>query len=100
MDNYATHQRSEVEPWPAANSPIHTHFTPTSGAWRNLVEVWFGIIERQAVGRGGFRSVRDLNAKIHRFVDGWNDRCHSFVWIKAAGQVLGKAGRQTSATPR
>jgi DNA-directed RNA polymerase specialized sigma24 family protein len=31
---------------------IQVHFTPTSGSWLNLVEVWFGIIERQAVRRG------------------------------------------------
>lgn len=30
----------------------------------NLVEIWFGIIERQAIHRGTFTSVRDLNAKI------------------------------------
>ena len=49
------------------------HFTPTSGSWLNLVEVWFGIITRQAIRRGTFRSVKDLNAKIRAFIDGWND---------------------------
>jgi hypothetical protein len=39
------------------------HFTPTSASWLNLVEVWFGIIERQAIGRGTFHSVTDLNAR-------------------------------------
>src|SRR5665647_3309691 len=48
MDNYATHKRVEVRDWLAANPRITTHFTPTSGSWLNLVEVWFGIIERQA----------------------------------------------------
>src|SRR3954453_1360319 len=26
---------------------VQVHFTPTLGSWLNLVEVWFGIIERQ-----------------------------------------------------
>ena len=56
----------------------------------NLVEVWFGIIERQAIHRGTFGSVRDLNAKIRAFIDGWNDRCHPFVWTKTADQILKK----------
>jgi hypothetical protein len=30
----------------------------------NLVEVWFGIVERQAIRRGVFKSVKDLNTKI------------------------------------
>jgi hypothetical protein len=38
---------------------IHVHFTPTSGSWLNLVEVWFSIIERQAIHHGSFPSVRD-----------------------------------------
>jgi hypothetical protein len=45
----------------------------------NLVEVWFGIVERQAIRRGVFKSVRDLNTKIRAFIDGWNDRAHPFV---------------------
>jgi transposase len=49
MDNYATHKRIEVRDWLAANPRIHIHFTPTSGSWMKLVEVWFGIIEKQAI---------------------------------------------------
>jgi transposase len=94
MDNYAAHKRVEVLGWLAANPRIQVHFTPTSGSWLNLVEVWFGIIERQAIRRGTFGSVRDLNAKIRAFVDGWNDRCHPFVWTKTADEILKKANRQ------
>jgi len=96
MDNYATHKRVEVRDWLAANPRITTHFTPTSGSWLNLVEVWFGIIERQAIRRGSFHSVRDLNAKIRAFVTGWNDRRHPFVWTKTADDILKKANRQTT----
>jgi transposase len=96
MDNYATHKKAEVRDWLAANPRIHVHFTPTSGSWLNLVEVWFGIIERQAIHRGSFGSVKDLNAKIRAFIDGWNDRCHPFVWTKTAEQILKKANRKAS----
>ena len=68
MDNYAAHKRVEVRDWLAANPRIHVHFTPTSGSWLNLVEVWFGIIERQAIRRGSFPSVRDLMIKIRAFI--------------------------------
>ena len=47
MDNYAAHKRPEVKAWLKANPRIHVHFTPTSASWLNLVEVWFGIIERK-----------------------------------------------------
>jgi transposase len=100
MDNYAAHKRVEVRNWLAANPRIHVHFTPTSGSWLNLVEVWFGIIERQAIHRGTFGSVKDLNAKIRAFINGWNDRCHPFVWTKTPEQILQKANRQTSSNTR
>ena len=63
MDNYAAHKHPKVNAWLAANPRIQVHFTPTSGSWLNLVEVWFGIIERQAIHRGTFASVRDLMIK-------------------------------------
>jgi len=99
MDNYATHKRVEIRDWLAANPRIHVHFTPTSGSWMNLVEVWFGIIERQAIRRGTFTSVKDLTSKIRAFINGWNDRAHPFVWTKTADQILSEADRKkTSAT--
>jgi transposase len=97
MDNYATHKRVEVRDWLAANPRIHAHFTPTSGSWLNLVEVWFGIIERQAIRRGVFPSVRDLTTKIRAFITGWNRRKHPFIWTKTPDQILAKIKRkQTS----
>jgi len=97
MDNYATHKRVEVRDWLTANPRIHAHFTPTSGSWLNLVEVWFGIIERQTIRRGVFPSVRDLTTKIRAFITGWNRRKHPFIWTKTPDQILTKIKRkQTS----
>ncbi|WP_441411002.1 hypothetical protein [Arthrobacter sp. 2MCAF15] len=39
-----------------------------------MVEIWFGIIERQAIHRGTFTSVTDLMRKIRQFITGWNKR--------------------------
>jgi hypothetical protein len=60
----------------------------------NLVEVFFAIIERQALRRGDFTSVAELVAAIRRFGDGWNQRCQPFCWVKDADQILGKLTRQ------
>jgi transposase len=98
MDNYAAHKRIEIRDWLAANPRVHVHFTPTSASWMNLVEVWFGIIERQAIHRGTFGSVKDLTGAIGAFIDGWNDRAHPFVWTKPADQILAKANRQKTST--
>jgi transposase len=99
LDNYGTHTHATVTAWLARHPRIQLHFTPTSASWMNLVEVFFGIITRQAIRRGSFPSVGDLTAAIRRFVDGWNQRCQPFVWVKDADDIMVKATRKrTSGT--
>jgi len=61
-----------------------------------MVEIWFAIIERQAIRRGTFASVKELNAKIRIFIDGWNDPARPFIWTKTAEQIIAKAKRPTT----
>jgi DDE superfamily endonuclease/Winged helix-turn helix len=93
VDNYATHKHPNVVAWLARNPRITLHFTPTSGSWLNMVEIFFGIITRQAIRRGTFTSVKDLIAAIGVFIDGWNERCEPFVWTKTADQIIPHATR-------
>jgi len=100
VDNYATHKHPAVQAWLARNPRITLHFTPTSGSWLNMVEIFFGIITRQAIRRGTFTSVKDLITAIENFIDGWNDRCHPFTWTKTADELLphSRPGKRTSFT--
>jgi transposase len=105
LDNYGTHKHPEIRRWLARpeNQRITLHFTPASCSWLNMVEVFFGIITRQAIRRGSFRSVRELTGAIGAFIDACNDRCQPFTWTKDAEQLLAKIkpGRQrTNATRR
>jgi transposase len=98
-DNYATHKHPKVNAWLARNPRITLHFTPTSGSWLNMVEIFFGIITRQNIRRGSFRSVRELIESITGFIDGWNERCEPFTWTKDADTIISKAHRKiTSST--
>jgi transposase len=99
-DNYATHKHPAVAAWLARNPRISLHFTPTSGSWLNLVEIFFGIITRQAIRRGSFGSVRELIEAITRFIDGWNQRCQPFIWTKDADTILAKANRKPTSNTR
>ena len=99
-DNYATHKHPAVQAWLAKHPRVRMHFTPTSGSWLNLVEVFFGIITRQAIRRGTFTSVKDLIAAIETFIDAWNDRCQPFVYTKTADEILTKANRKVTSNTR
>jgi transposase len=100
VDNYATHKHPAVRAWLARNPRITLHFTPTSASWLNMVEIFFGIITRQAIRRSSFVSVAELKAAIGRFIDGWNERCSPFVWTKTADEILAHArpSKRTSFT--
>ncbi|HET7602527.1 MAG TPA: IS630 family transposase, partial [Gemmatimonadales bacterium] len=60
LDNSSTHSTPAVKTWLRAHPRIHFHFTPTGASWLNMVEAWFGLLTRQSVRRGSFRSVRAL----------------------------------------
>ncbi|HEX8863173.1 MAG TPA: IS630 family transposase [Actinomycetes bacterium] len=94
LDNYHTHKHDDINRWLARHPRITLHFTPTSGSWLNLVEVFFGIITRQAIRRGSFDSVKQLVAKIRTFIDGWNQRCQPFTWTKTPEEILPHATRK------
>ena len=100
LDNYATHKHPEIRRWLADNPRVTLHFTPTSCSWLNMVEIFFGIITRQAIRRGTFRSAKDLTTAIGAFIDAYNDRCQPFTWTKTADEILSKAtgGQRTSFT--
>ena len=66
-DNYGTHKHPNQGL--ASQEPAdHLHFTPTSGSWLNLVEIFFGIITRQAIRRGTSPASRTSSPRssIHR----------------------------------
>jgi DDE superfamily endonuclease len=93
LDSHDTHTHPRVRTWLARNPRIRLHFTSTSASWMNLVEVFFGIITRQAIRRGAFTSVADLVQAIRVFIDAWNQRCQPFSWTKTPQQILAKARR-------
>jgi transposase len=90
LDNYAAHKQPKVRDWLAANPRVILHFTPFGCSWLNMVEIFFGIITRQAIRRGTFTSVKDLTAAIGRFIDAYNGRCQPFTWTKDADELIAK----------
>ena len=97
LDNVSTHKTPAVRAWLQQNPRIAFHFTPTSASWMNQVETWFGILTRQAIRRGSFRSVKELVARIEAFTESWNSGALPFAWVKTADEILAKAVRKRPA---
>ncbi len=88
VDNYQTHKTQIIKRWLLKRPRFHLHFTPTSSSWLNLVERWFGALTEKQLRRGVFRSTRELEDTILRYVDITNHDPKPFVWTKSADQIL------------
>ena len=69
------------------------HYTPTYASWLNQVEIWFNVITQKAIRRAPFKSVKELTAKIDRFVEQYNTDFRAFVWKSTADSILEKIQR-------
>jgi transposase len=86
-DNYATHKHANVNAWLAENPRVTLHFTPTSCSWLNMVEIFFGIITKQAIRRGSFHSVDDLEATISTYIASYNERATPFICVSGHAKL-------------
>lgn len=93
IDNYATHKHQKVRRWLASRPRYHVHFVPTYSSWLNQVEIWFHVITQRAIRRGSFKSVRELVARIERFVEHYNATSSPFSWTATADSILEKIKR-------
>ena len=56
------------------SKPIVFHFTPKHASWLNPIEIWFGALARKLLRRGSFRSTTDLEDRVLRFVEYYNQK--------------------------
>jgi transposase len=80
LDNLATHDVDEVRTWLGRHKNVEFHFTPSHASWLNQVELWFGILQRQALERGSFSGKEELSGKIMEFIEVYNRSSKSFAW--------------------
>lgn len=90
LDNLSTHDGPEVGEWLEKHPGVTFHFTPKGASWINQVETFFGIITRQAIRRGDFRSVAHLVRRIGEYIEHWNEDARPFEWKATASEILGK----------
>ncbi len=93
LDNYSTHKTPLVRRWLARHPRFHVHFTPTYSSWINLVESWFAVLTNRRLRRSSFRSTRQLERDVNRYIDASNESPTPFVWSKTADEILDSVKR-------
>jgi transposase len=92
-DNYATHKHPKVQRWLSRHQRFHSHFTPTSSSWLNMVERFFRDLTHNRLKRGVFRDVEELIVAIDEYVDRHNQKPKPFIWTASACDILEKVKR-------
>jgi len=92
-DNYATHKHPNVRRWLKRHPRFHTHFTPTSASWLNMVERFFRDLSTERLARGVFHSVPELITAILEYVGVNNKNPKPFIWTAKAADILQKVIR-------
>src|SRR5215204_2205830 len=90
MDNYATHKVSKVRRWLLRHPRYQVHFTPTGSSWLNQIERFFALITEEAIRRGSFQSVRQLENAIYAYLQEHNKNPKPFVWLATADRIFRK----------
>ncbi len=97
LDNDATHKHKEVQVWLARHPHWTFHVTPTSSAWLNAVEGVFAKLTRRRLKYGVFRSKRDLQDAIRRFIDEHNTtEAKPFVWTADPDTIIAAREKERS----
>jgi len=73
LDNLSIHGTPEVRAWLSLQAGwVHFEFLPLHASWLNQIEIWFSILERQALTRASDATYPDRARRIHRFGRHWN----------------------------
>lgn len=106
-DNLSAHKTHRVEQFLSHHRNVHLHLTPTYSSWLNQVEIWFSKIERDAIQRGIFTSVKDLSRKLMTYIKHYNKAPKPIKWkytdpsnrIQSAASTIAITGNQEAAAP-
>jgi transposase len=80
-DNLSVHGTPEVRAWMATPAGrVRFEFLPLHASWLNQIEIWFSILERQALSRASDRSYQERAARVRAFGRHWNRIARPFRW--------------------
>ena len=81
LDNLSIHTTPEVRAWlRAQQGRVRFEFLPLHASWLNQIEIWFSILERQALTRASDARYPERAARIYRFARHWNRTARPFRW--------------------
>lgn len=80
-DNLTVHKEKTVKQWLKHKRKINMYFTPTYSSWLNMIEIWFGILTKDVLKNGVWRSKEQLVNQLMEYIKTYNARrSKPFTW--------------------
>lgn len=81
LDNLSIHTTPDIQAWlNTQDGRVRFEFLPLHASWLNQIEIWFSILERQALRRASDATYRERARRIHQFTRRWNKTARPFRW--------------------
>ncbi len=81
LDNLSMHKSRVINEWVEKRRRLTLHFTPTYSSWLNQIEIWFGILTKDVLKGGVWRSKQQLVKQIIEYIKTYNkERAKPFSW--------------------
>ncbi len=96
LDNGSTHRPKYLAQWLAENFPdvpVELHWLPVRSSWLNQVEIFFGILQQQALTPNDFPSTAAVTHRILDFITYRNENARPIEWTYTSRQLRAKHER-------
>lgn len=81
VNNLSIHKNQKVKDWLKGKRKINIHYTPTYASWLNQIEIWFGILAKDVLKGGVWKSTGQLVNQIMDYINTYNKkRAKPFEW--------------------
>lgn len=95
LDNGSTHRPKYLETWLSENFPhvnVIVHWLPVRSSWLNQIEIFFGILQAQALTPNNFPSTVAAAERILGYIDFYNQGAHPIAWTYTSTDLQRKYG--------
>ena len=93
LDNSGIHETAPVRRWLAERPRCHLHITPPDSPWHSQAARWIVLLAEKQLRRGVYRSTRDLEEAIARYLESPDTPAEPFVWTKSRDRILASLAR-------
>jgi transposase len=93
LDNGSTHRPKHLRAWLDTYFPdfdVVLHWLPVRSSWLNQIEIFFSLLQREALTPNNFEDIEALENRILGYVEHHNGKCQPIEWTYTSNDLRKK----------